>query len=501
MHPCVTRPVTIKVVSLLGHPCARARHASPLPMPVTARRPATAFFTTVAVLGGFLFGFDSGVINGTVDALAAALGSNAAVTGFNVASMLLGCAAGALLAGRLADRYGRRRVLIVAALAFSVSAWGSGIATGSAEFVVYRVLGGLAVGAASVLVPAYIAEIAPAASRGRFGTVQQLAIVVGLAAAFFSNYAIATQAGGAGAVFWLGHQAWQWMFWAEMLPAALFFVLLFLIPESPRYLVVAGREAEAARVLTRVLGEDDARRRLIEIKASFSTDHRPRFTDLVDRVRGRLHPIVWVGIGLAVLQQLTGINVIFYYGAVLWTAAGFTESHALLINVVTAVINIGTTLVALLLMDRVGRRRLLLVGSVGMTVTLLAVAAIFGFAGEAVNGQLQLSRTAGIAALLCANLYVIAFALSWGPAVWVLLGEIFPNRYRGAAIGLAGLALWLANFVVTLTFPLLLTGLGLAAAYLIYGAFGVVSFFFVRRTVAETTGRELEAMTDAAPTS
>ncbi len=470
----------------------------PLPMSDFSTRSSTLYFTVVAALGGFLFGFDSGVINGTVEALAAALGSNAAVTGFNVASMLLGCAAGALLAGRLADRYGRRRVLIVAAVAFVVSAWGSGIATGSLEFVLYRVLGGFAVGAASVLVPAYIAEIAPAASRGRFGTLQQLAIVVGLAAAFFSNYAIANAAGGAGEEFWLGHQAWRWMFWAEIVPAGLFFFLLFLIPESPRFLVVAGREDEARGVLARVLDPEAASKRLVEIKASFSADHRPRFSDLIDRVRGGIHPIVWIGIGLAVLQQFTGINVIFYYGAVLWTAAGFTESHALLINVFTSLINVGTTIAALLLMDRVGRRKLLLVGSVGMTIMLLAVAAVFGLAGETVDGQLQLGRAAGIAALVCANLYVVSFAISWGPAVWVLLGEMFPNRYRGAAIGLAGLAMWLANFLVTLTFPMLLGGLGLAAAYLIYGGFGVVSFFFVRGLVAETSGRELEAMGDGA---
>jgi MFS transporter, SP family, sugar:H+ symporter len=467
-------------------------------MSETSRRSSTLYFTVVAALGGFLFGFDSGVINGTVEALAAALGSTAAVTGFNVASMLLGCAVGALLAGRLADRFGRRRVLIVSALAFMVSAWGSGIATASAEFVFYRVLGGFAVGAASVLVPAYIAEIAPAASRGRFGTLQQLAIVIGLAAAFFSNYAIASSAGGAASTFWLGYQAWQWMFWAEIIPAGLFFLLLFLIPESPRFLVVAGRETEAAQVLDRVLEPSAARQRLVEIKASFATDHRPRFADLVDRVRGGLHPIVWVGIGLAILQQFTGINVIFYYGAVLWTAAGFTEAHALLINVFTSLVNVGTTIVALLLMDRVGRRKLLLIGSVGMTVMLLGVAAIFGLAGETVDGQLQLGRAAGIAALACANLYVVSFAVSWGPAVWVLLGEMFPNRYRGAAIGLAGLSMWLANFLVTLTFPMLLSGLGLAAAYLIYGGFGLVSFFFVRRLVAETNGRELEAMSDHA---
>jgi len=460
------------------------------------RRSSTLYYAIVAALGGFLFGFDSGVINGTVEALAASLGSNAAVTGFNVASMLLGCAAGALLAGRLADHFGRRRVLIVAAVAFMISAWGSGISTGSVEFVFYRILGGLAVGAASVLVPAYIAEIAPAASRGRFGTLQQLAIVIGLAAAFFSNYAIAGSAGGSGAPFWMGYQAWQWMFWAEIIPASVFFVLLFFIPESPRFLVVAGREAEAASVLERVLGADAARERMVEIKASFASDHRPCFADMVDKVRGGLHPIVWAGIGIAVLQQFTGINVIFYYGSVLWTAAGFTESHALLINVFTALVNVGTTIAALLLMDRIGRRRLLLIGSVGMTVTLLAVAAIFGLAGETVDGQLQLSKTAGLAALVCANLYVVAFAISWGPAVWVLLGEMFPNRYRGAAIGLAGLAMWLANFTVTLTFPVLLASLGLASAYLIYGGFAVVSFFFVRRVVAETAGRELESMGD-----
>ena len=449
----------------------------------------------VATIGGFLFGFDSGVINGTVDGLQRAFNSDSVGTGFNVASMLLGCAVGAFFAGRLADVFGRRTLLIVAAVLFLVSAWGSGIATGSLEFVLYRIVGGLAVGAASVMSPAYIAEVSSARYRGRLATVQQIAIIGGLFAAFLSNYLLARVAGGSTAEFWGGYQAWRWMFWIEIAPAALFLVALFAIPESPRFLVARGRLAQAERVLVRLYGDAAGRRKLEEIRQSLAADqHRPKFSDLVSKVTGRVRPIVWVGIGLAVFQQLVGINVVFYYGAVLWQAVGFSENDALLINVLSGALSIGACIVSLLLVDRIGRKPLLWIGSAGMAATLAAVTAAFATGTLADDGRLLLSDSMGVLALVAANLYVIFFNASWGPVMWVMLGEMFPNQIRGSGLAVAGLFQWGANFLITWTFPMLLAGIGLAGAYGLYAAAAALSVVFVLRYVHETRGRELEQM-------
>lgn len=449
----------------------------------------------VATIGGFLFGFDSGVINGTVDGLQRAFNSDSVGTGFNVASMLLGCAVGAFFAGRLADVFGRRTLLIVAAVLFLVSAWGSGIATGSLEFVLYRIVGGLAVGAASVMSPAYIAEVSSARYRGRLATVQQIAIIGGLFAAFLSNYLLARVAGGSTAEFWGGYQAWRWMFWIEIAPAALFLVALFAIPESPRFLVARGRLVQAERVLVRLYGDAAGRRKLEEIRQSLAADqHRPKFSDLVSKVTGRVRPIVWVGIGLAVFQQLVGINVVFYYGAVLWQAVGFSENDALLINVLSGALSIGACIVSLLLVDRIGRKPLLWIGSAGMAVTLAAVTAAFATGTLADDGRLVLSDSMGVLALVAANLYVIFFNASWGPVMWVMLGEMFPNQIRGSGLAVAGLFQWGANFLITWTFPMLLAGIGLAGAYGLYAAAAALSVVFVLRYVHETRGRELEQM-------
>jgi len=448
----------------------------------------------VAALGGFLFGFDSGVINGTVGALQQAFRASNIGSGFNVASMLLGCAAGAFLAGRIADRFGRRPALFAAAVLFALSAWGSGIAGSSIEFVLYRLIGGFAVGAASVISPAYISEIAPAPVRGRLATLQQMAIVLGLFFAFLSNYLLAGAGGGAAAPLLWGFEAWRWMFWMELAPVAVFFAGLLMIPESPRYLVTAGRDAQAETVLARLSGPGDAAARVVEIRRTLRLDRRPSLADLRDDVTGRVHPIVWVGIAIAALQQLVGINVVFYYGEVLWRAAGFSEANALLINVIGGVINISATVVAILLIDRVGRKPLLLVGSAGMTVFLCVLAVVFGSADVGPDGALRLSGAAGSVALVSANLYIVCFGVSWGPVMWVLLGEMFPNQIRGAALSVAGLSQWGTNFLVTMTFPVLLAGVGLGGAYLLYATFAAISALCAWRFVRETKGRTLEQM-------
>ncbi len=452
-----------------------------------------AAIVAVATLGGFLFGFDSGVINGTVDGLRQAFNSDEVGTGFNVASMLLGCAVGAFIAGRLSDILGRKKTLLLAALFFIVSAYGSGIAGSSSEFVIYRIIGGLAVGAASVLAPAYISEVTPAHLRGRLSSVQQIMIIIGLTAAFLSNYLLAETAGASTNQFWLGFEAWRWMFWIELIPATIFLIALFLIPESPRFLVSKGRTEDAQNVLAELFGGGPAGRKVKEIETSISEDHAPRLSDLMDKASGKVRTIVWVGIGLAVFQQLVGINVVFYYGAVLWQAVGFSESDALKINILSGTLSIVSCLFAISLIDKIGRKPLLMIGSIGMAITLGTMAVAF-LSGSLVDGTLQLSDGAGLTALIAANAYVALFNFSWGPVMWVMLGEMFPNQIRGSGLAVSGFSQWTANFGITMTFPIMLGTIGLTGAYGFYALSAAISVVFVWAMVRETKGIELEQM-------
>jgi len=444
----------------------------------------------VAATGGFLFGYDTAVINGTVGALERHFTADPGRLGFAVASALLGSAVGALIAGRVADRSGRVQAMKLTALLFAASSFGSGIAQSLWAFSVWRFLGGIAVGAASVIAPAYIAEVAPARMRGRLGSLQQLAIVTGIFLALAVNDLIAHTAGSPDAPFWLGVPAWRWMFWVEVLPSLVYGLGAFFVPESPRHLVATGRAAEAARVLSRI-GEGDVPARIEDIQKTVRGD-RPRVKDL--RAAGTLLlPIVWVGIGLSVFQQFVGINVIFYYSTALWHSVGYAEADAMRITSITGIINILTTLIAIASVDRFGRKPLLLVGSVGMTLTLGTMAWLFAHAPLDASGSPVLAGGHGIAALVAANLYVFAFGFSWGPIVWVLLGEMFNNRIRGAALALAAAAQWVANWLVTLTFPGL-SKIGLGYAYGLYTLAAALSFILVARFVRETKGRELEDM-------
>jgi len=454
--------------------------------------PRVIFLSVVAALGGFLFGFDSGVINGTVDALRGAFDSDAVGTGFNVASMLLGCAAGAFFAGTLADKFGRKYVLIIAAFAFIISAWGSGISSTSTEFVIFRVLGGLAVGAASILSPAYIGEIAPPNIRGRLISLQQLAIVLGLFFAFFSNYNLANISGSASETLWWGYQTWQWMFWMELIPASLFFLLLLFIPESPRYLVANDKIEKAINVLASITNLELAKRQVEDIKTTVIRARKPRLSDIINSKTGKMHPIIWVGIALAALQQFTGINVVFYYGSVLWQAAGFKEADALLTNVISGTVNVAFTFLAIYLVDKVGRKPLLMIGALGQAVMLGLLAIIFATSASDAAEGIQMGGRSGIMALLAANGYIAFFAFTWGPIMWVMLGEMFSNKFRGAALAVAGLVQWGSNFLITITFPILLASIGLGVSYGIYASFGIIAYVIVRKYVTETKGRTLE---------
>jgi sugar porter (SP) family MFS transporter len=448
----------------------------------------------VATIGGFLFGFDSGVINGTVDGLILAFNSDSVGTGFNVASMLLGCAVGAFVAARLADKFGRKTILIISAIFFIISAWGSGISVSSLEFIVYRIIGGLAVGAASVLAPAYICEIAPAKYRGMLTSIQQVAIISGLFCAFVSNYYLAGVAGASVELLWMGFEAWRWMFWIELIPAGLFLIALIFIPESPRYLVMKKQNMIAKTVLTRLFGKQFAQAKFKQIESSLAADkHEPKLADLIDDKTRRVRRIVWVGIGLATFQQLVGINVVFYYGAVLWQAVGFSEADALMINIISGAVSIAACFITLFTIDKIGRKPYLFLGSVGMAFTLSILVYTFAQAGIDDSGNLIIGDM-GTTALGAANAYVFFFNLSWGPVMWVMLGEMFPNQIRGLGLAVSGFAQWTANFVITMMFPIMLGSVGLVVAYGFYAVCAGFSVIFVLKFVVETKGKELEDM-------
>lgn len=446
---------------------------------------------SVAALGGLLFGYDSAVINGAVASIQGHFGINNASLGFAVASALLGAAAGAMTAGRLADRIGRISVMKIAAVLFFISAIGAGLAGSVWMIVLFRVVGGVGVGVASVIAPAYIAETSPARIRGRLGSLQQLAIVSGIFISLAVDYLLAHLAGGASKDLWLGLEAWRWMFLIMAVPAVIYGLLTFTIPESPRYLVARHRIPEARKVLTLLLGEKNLEITLDRIQSTLAGEDKPSWRDL-RKPSGGVYSIVWVGLGLSVFQQFVGINVIFYYSNVLWEAVGFDESQSFLITVITSIVNIATTLIAIALIDKVGRKPLLLVGSAGMAVTLATMAFIFGTAPQ-IDGNPQLTGAAGPIALVAANLFVVAFGMSWGPVVWVLLGEMFPNRIRAAALGLAAAGQWAANWLITVTFPGLRNVLGVAYGF--YALCAILSFAFVWIWVHETKGVALEDMT------
>ncbi|MEI4487411.1 sugar porter family MFS transporter [Frigidibacter sp. MR17.14] len=450
--------------------------------------------TGTAALGGFLFGYDSSIINGTVDAVRDEFGLSAAAIGFTVSCALLGAMVGAWYAGVCAERLGRVRTMVVAAVLLAVSALGSGLAFGVWDLILWRVVGGVGVGFASVIAPAYIAEVSPSEHRGRLGTLQQMAIVLGIFLALLVSAIFARIAGGAAGEMWMGLTAWRWMFLSELLPAALYGLLAMGLPESPRYLVEKNRTEEAREILSRVVGIASPARlaeKIEEIRGTVSAEARKSFRDLTGG-RAYFLPVVWLGIILSVFQQLVGINVIFYYSTTLWRSVGFQESDSFLISVIMSITNVAATVVAILLIDSIGRRRLLLWGSALMTLSLGAMAWSFSYAVTE-GGAVSLPQPWGTVALVAANVFIIGFGASWGPAVWVLLGEMFPNRIRGMGLGLAGAAQWLANFVVSTTFPIL-AAVGLDLAYALYALSALVSFFFVWRLVEETKGRSLEEM-------
>ena len=466
-------------------------------LPVDRRAARVAFlsaarFASVAAIGGLLFGCDISVTNRAVKALQGTFHIGNALLGFAAASALMGAAAGAVLGGRIADRMGRLAMMKLAATSFFIGALGAGLASSIWVFVICHTIGGIGIGFGSVAAPAYIAEISPPRVRGRLGSLQQLAIVCGIFGSLALTWLPFHLAGGSSGRLWLGLAAWRWTYLGEVIPAFVYFAMLFTIPESPRYLVAKQQLSQARQVLSKLLGDRDVEPTINRIADTLEQEKPSSWRDL-RKPAGGLYSIVWVGLGLAIFQQFVGINVIFFYSDVLWEAVGFGEKSSFTIALVTTGVNVVITLVAIALIDRLGRRPLLLAGSAGMALMLATLTVVFTSA-SAVNGRPELDGAAGVIALVAADLFVVAFGVSWGPVLWVLLGEMFPNRIRSAALGLASGVQWLATWTITVTFPVLRHALGLAYGF--YALCALLSLLFVWRWVRETNGVSLEDMPD-----
>lgn len=453
--------------------------------------------TLVATLGGLLFGYDTGVISGTVGSLEnffvtpmeLSEASANAFKGFLVASALIGCIIGGIFGGLVSKKMGRKNGLILAAILFLISALGSAMPemllapigeldhSFSSIFIFYRILGGIGVGLASMLSPLYIAEIAPANSRGKLVSFNQLAIVGGFMVVYFVNYFI-SKSGGSDA--WLNEVGWRWMFASEVIPAGLFLILLFFVPDTPRSLMLKNKPDEALKVLVKVNGEQEGKKVLAEIKNSVSENS----SKLLSYGWG----IILIGVALSVFQQFVGINVVLYYAPEIFKSIDPNTDGALLLTIIVGVVNFLFTIIAVKTVDNKGRKPLMLIGALGMAVAMLALGFVF------------LSGATGYLALACMMLYVASFALSWGPVTWVLLSEIFPNKIRGKAMAVAVAAQWISNYIVSLTFPMMNDNTQLTEmfnhgfAYWVYGIMSLIAMWFVWKFVPETKGKTLEEM-------
>lgn len=433
----------------------------------------------VATLGGLLFGYDTAVISGAIEPLRGWFGLDATLKGWAAGCALVGCVAGVLMAGPMNDRLGRKITLLLAAVLFLASALGTALPRTFTEFVIYRILGGLGVGIASMTSPMYIAEISPARLRGRMVSLNQFAIVFGMLIVYFVNYYIS----GLGDETWMTSRGWRWMFGSEAVPALVLLAAMLFVPESPRFLCRKGRVEKARAILAKIDGEEHADHEIAEIEAAL----RQESGDFRELLRPGLRGVLILGIALAVLQQVTGINVFLYYAPDIFRAvAGTGTDIALLQTVVVGAVNLLFTIIAICTVDRIGRRPLMIAGAAGMGVSLLAIGA--ASSAQAVGGWL----------LFFVLGYIASFALSVGPVTWVILSEIFPTKLRGRALGIATFFLWTANFIVSQTFPMLDENRWLVDRFhhgfpfFVYAAFCVVLVWVVIRFVPETKGRSLE---------
>ena len=440
------------------------------------------FITLVAALGGLLFGYDTAVISGAISALEIHFDLTPAKVGWAASSALVGCVIGAILAGKMSVALGRRVSLLIASIFFLISAIGTALPESYTIFVVYRIIGGIGVGIASMLSPMYIAEVAPSHIRGKLVSYNQFAIVFGMLLVYFVNYAVALQ----GDHLWNVSEGWRWMFASEAIPALLFFILLLLVPESPRWLLLKDREVEAVEVLNRITGSAKETRLQVEtIRSSFQQTNLVPWKELMKPTFTKL---LLIGISLSVLQQVTGINVFLYYAPVIFEKLGSGTNASLLQTIVVGIVNLGFTIIAIKTVDRLGRKPLMIIGSIGMGVCITAI----GLAAFYENTQAWL--------LIFILGYIAFFALSLGPVTWVLLSEIFPNRIRSLALSIAVAAQWISNFAVSQTFPMMMDHEYLfnqfhgGFPFWVYGLMCAVSAFFAWKFVPETKGKSLEQM-------
>jgi SP family xylose:H+ symportor-like MFS transporter len=464
------------------------------------------FITIVITLGGLLFGYDTGVINGTQFYFSKYFELTGALKGFIVSSALLGALFGALGAGVLSKATGRKNSLIIAAVLFSISAWGSGLPAMLPEsislMVFFRILGGIAIGIASMNAPMYIAEIAPAEKRGNLVTYYQLAIVIGFFVVFLITYFIGNSMTEEQNI----QYGWRQMFWSELVPALAFLFLLFLVPKSPRWLMVKGREEEAMNILTRIHGQELAEKEFNEIKESIDKDVQKKNVSIFSK---GILPIIIIGTVLSVLQQFTGINAVLYYGADIFEQAlGFGQDDILLQQILLATVNLLFTFIAMYTVDKLGRKPLLIIGGFGMLIGFLMMGFTLYFSDySSVNsaGQPTISSSEGIVSLIGILIFIAAFAMSMGPIVWVILSEIFPNKVRSAAMSIAVAAQWLANYFVSQTFPMIVESdvnklkvdggtWNNSLPYFLFSFFIVIIILFVMKYIPETKGKTLEEM-------
>ena len=428
------------------------------------------FISAVAALGGLLFGFDTAVISGVLNFIQPYFGLSEAGLGWTVSSLLFGCMVGVVVAGKIGDKYGRKKVLMLASLLFFVSAL---VSAGSIHLVIFvgaRVIGGLAVGIASILSPMYIAEIAPAKYRGSLVSLNQLAIVTGILIAFFTNYML----------IGTGEDNWRWMLLVMALPAVLLFFSLFFMPESPRWLVAVGNDASAMKVLEKTSVENEADLRLREIKQSLENKEEGSYRDLL---KPKTRNILWIGIILSVFQQITGINSIMYYAPKIFAQIGQSSDTALLQTVAIGSINLIFTALAMVFIDRFGRKRVILLGSAGMATMLLGLSLLY-----------KINATSGILVLVFILGYIAFFASSLGPALWVVVSEIFPNNLRSIGMSVALVSLWAACIIVSVAFPIILEVLNGAMTFMIFAIICILCFAYVWKYVPETKGKTLEEL-------
>jgi SP family xylose:H+ symportor-like MFS transporter len=433
----------------------------------------------VAALGGLLFGYDTGVINGSLKFVQLKFELTPAMKGFAASSALIACIFGAAFAGTLSDHLGRKKVLILSAVLFLVSAIGTALPKTFLQFIIFRFIGGLGVGAASMTSPMYIAEISPAKIRGRMVSVNQFAIIFGMLVVYFINYFIA----GCGDEAWNTETGWRWMFGSESIPALMLFILMFVVPETPRWLTKQNRRDEALKILYRVDGKKFAETEMMTIENAISHES----ASLRQLFQPGMKIVLIIGVVLAVLQQVTGINVFLYFGSEIFEKIGGEKiDAALLQQVIVGAVNLLFTIIAIWTVDKLGRKPLMIIGSTGMGVSLFAM----GFAG--------FYQSTGLWLLFFVLGYIACFALSVGPVVWVILSEIFPTKIRGRAMGIATICLWSANTVVSQTFPMmdgnqfLIDVFHHGFPFFIYGIMCVVLVVFMCRCVPETKGKSLE---------